>query len=71
VNSASLGARVEALPDGMRIEGVADLRWSVGSHGDHRIAMSMAVAALRAKAPVTIEDIGLHSHFFSQLLGTS
>ncbi|KIH76621.1 3-phosphoshikimate 1-carboxyvinyltransferase [Geoalkalibacter ferrihydriticus] len=54
-----LGARVEGLEDGMRIEGVADLQGGrVGSHGDHRIAMSMAVAALRARAPVTIEDIG-------------
>lgn len=53
----SLGARVEALEDGMRIEGVAGLRGArVRSHGDHRIAMSMAVAALRAAAPVTIED---------------
>jgi 3-phosphoshikimate 1-carboxyvinyltransferase len=28
----------------------------VSSHGDHRIAMSMAVAALSATAAVTIED---------------
>jgi 3-phosphoshikimate 1-carboxyvinyltransferase len=26
------------------------------SHGDHRIAMSFAIAALRAKAPITIHD---------------
>ncbi|MDO3379435.1 3-phosphoshikimate 1-carboxyvinyltransferase [Geoalkalibacter halelectricus] len=53
----ALGARVEALEDGMRIEGVAALKGGrVKSHGDHRIAMSMAVAALRATGEVTIDD---------------
>jgi prephenate dehydrogenase/3-phosphoshikimate 1-carboxyvinyltransferase len=28
----------------------------VASHGDHRIAMSFAVAALRAAAPIAIDD---------------
>jgi 3-phosphoshikimate 1-carboxyvinyltransferase len=52
-----LGAQVEAREDGMEIVGVEKLRGgSVVSHGDHRIAMSMAVAALRADGPVTIED---------------
>lgn len=54
-----LGARVEALADGMVIEGGEHLRGGeVDSHGDHRIAMSMAVAALRAGGPVTIHDTG-------------
>jgi len=54
-----LGARVEAREDGMVIEGVEALEGaSVISHGDHRIAMSMAVAALRARKPVTIADTG-------------
>ncbi|MDT8440552.1 MAG: 3-phosphoshikimate 1-carboxyvinyltransferase [Desulfuromonadales bacterium] len=52
-----LGAQVEARPDGMRIVGVERLTGvQVSSHGDHRIAMSMAVAALSASAPVTIDD---------------
>jgi 3-phosphoshikimate 1-carboxyvinyltransferase len=52
-----LGAQVEAREDGMKIVGMERLRGgSVASHGDHRIAMSMAVAALRAEGPVTIED---------------
>jgi 3-phosphoshikimate 1-carboxyvinyltransferase len=34
------------------------LAGTVASHGDHRIAMSMAVAALVAEGPVTIEDTG-------------
>ena len=52
-----LGGLVEARPDGMVITGVEQLNGgTVSSHGDHRIAMSMAVAALSARAVVTIED---------------
>lgn len=52
-----LGAQVEAREDGMIINGVEKVHGgSVSSHGDHRIAMSMAVAALRAQAPLQIED---------------
>jgi 3-phosphoshikimate 1-carboxyvinyltransferase len=54
---SKLGGRVEARPDGMFITGVEQLNGgTVSSHGDHRIAMSMAVAALSATAAVTIED---------------
>lgn len=52
-----LGAQVEARPDGMVISGVEQLNGGkVSSHGDHRIAMSLAVAALSARDAVTIED---------------
>ena len=52
-----LGGKVEACEDGMIIEGVESLAGGeVSSHGDHRIAMSMAVAALRAAGPVGIDD---------------
>lgn len=52
-----LGGLVEARPDGMVITGVEQLNGgTVSSHGDHRIAMSMAVAALSARADVTVED---------------
>lgn len=52
-----LGGQVEALEDGMRITGTGRLSGGkVSSYGDHRIAMSMAVAALRAEAEVTIVD---------------
>jgi 3-phosphoshikimate 1-carboxyvinyltransferase len=54
-----LGARVEARDDGMVIHGGQALSGgTVSSQGDHRIAMSMAVAALRATGSVTIEDTG-------------
>ncbi|HEY2386683.1 MAG TPA: 3-phosphoshikimate 1-carboxyvinyltransferase [Candidatus Binatia bacterium] len=53
----TLGARVEERPDGLVIEGPARLSGgTIDSHGDHRIAMSAAVAALVASAPVTITD---------------
>jgi 3-phosphoshikimate 1-carboxyvinyltransferase len=52
-----LGGVVEAREDGMIISGVPGLQGgSVQSHGDHRIAMSAAVAALRADSPVVIDD---------------
>lgn len=52
-----LGAVLEPRPDGMRIEGVEQLAGAeVDSHGDHRIAMSLAVAALRARSEVRIND---------------
>jgi len=54
-----LGGQAEARPDGMVIEGVEQLQGGeVMSHGDHRIAMSMAVAALSARGEVTIRDTG-------------
>ena len=54
-----LGARVEPLPDGMVIAGGRPLRGGrVASGGDHRIAMSLAVAGLCAAGPVTVEDPG-------------
>lgn len=52
-----LGAQVTALEDGMAIRGgVALGGGTASSHGDHRIAMSMAVAALGVAEPVTIVD---------------
>lgn len=52
-----LGGQVEGRPDGMVITGVEQLNGgTVTSHGDHRIAMSMAIAALSASGSVTIED---------------
>ncbi len=52
-----LGADVEAQEDGMIINGCEQLQGGqVVSHGDHRIAMSFAVAALNSSGPVTIED---------------
>ncbi len=55
-NLCALGARAEALEDGLAIEGPVALRGApVASHGDHRIAMAMAVAALAAEGATQIE----------------
>lgn len=57
----ALGVPHEALPDGLRIEGRPDrLAFSGGeidSRGDHRVAMSFAIASLRAAAPIRIADV--------------
>ncbi|NIQ93973.1 MAG: hypothetical protein GWO11_07520 [Desulfuromonadales bacterium] len=55
----ALGACVEATEDGMVIDGRESLSGGdVTSHGDHRIAMSCAVAALAAGGAVSIADTG-------------
>lgn len=53
---AALGIAVEALPDGLRIQGGRFHGGVVDSHGDHRIAMAFSLAALRADGPVRIRD---------------
>lgn len=54
-----LGATVEELPDGLVIDGPTRFAGAtIDPHGDHRIAMAAAVAALTASAPVTVTDAG-------------
>jgi 3-phosphoshikimate 1-carboxyvinyltransferase len=54
-----LGAAVKELPDGMEITGREALDGAVcESHGDHRIAMSMAVAGLAARGETVVRDAG-------------
>lgn len=59
-NLRRLGASVEEQPDGLRILGRESLPGGVFLPGfnDHRIVMSMAVAALRCDRPVEIGDAG-------------
>ena len=53
----AVGGQVEPRDDGMTICGVDQLGGgTIASCGDHRIAMSMAVAALRSSKPITISD---------------
>jgi 3-phosphoshikimate 1-carboxyvinyltransferase len=53
-----VGVPNELAPDGIRIQGGQRLRGAeIDSHGDHRIAMSFAVASLIADAPLTIRDV--------------
>lgn len=52
----ALGIEVDETPDGAVVHGGVISGGSVKSGGDHRIAMSFAVAATRAGWPVRIED---------------
>jgi 3-phosphoshikimate 1-carboxyvinyltransferase len=53
----ALGVAVEEYEDGMAIEGSGGFAGgTIDSRGDHRIAMSFAVASLRARAPLRILD---------------
>lgn len=52
-----LGAQIEPLEDGLRVTGGQPLAGGkINSRGDHRIAMSMAIAALQTEDAVIIED---------------
>jgi 3-phosphoshikimate 1-carboxyvinyltransferase len=52
----ALGVDAEPTPDGIRIRGGRLGGGRVDSHGDHRIAMSFAMAALRANGEIRIDD---------------
>ena len=54
LRAASLDAQEQ--PDGITITGASLAACEVDSHGDHRIAMAMATAALMATAEVTVHD---------------
>ena len=51
-----LGIAVEESSDGALIEGGTLQGGEIESHGDHRIAMAFAMAALRAEGPIHILD---------------
>jgi 3-phosphoshikimate 1-carboxyvinyltransferase len=58
----ALGIHAQPTPDGMIIEGRGGQagpvfgQGSIASHGDHRIAMAFAIAALRAAGTLRIDD---------------
>ena len=58
---AQLGIPHRVLPDGIRIQGRAEgpvfTAGTVDSCGDHRVAISFAVASLRAAGPIRIGDV--------------
>jgi 3-phosphoshikimate 1-carboxyvinyltransferase len=76
---ATFGVAHEVLPDGIAIEGGSLGGGVIRTYHDHRIAMSFAIAALRAGAPVTVLDCdhvatsfpGFHSLAHSLGLGIS
>ena len=68
-----LGVAHSVLPDGMRIEGrgagPAFSGGEVDSFGDHRIAMSFAIASLRAAKPISIRDVANVATSFPGFVG--
>jgi 3-phosphoshikimate 1-carboxyvinyltransferase len=53
----ALGAAIDATPDGFVVEGPVALRGgTVDSHGDHRLAMALAVAGLVAQDEVVVQN---------------
>ena len=53
----AIGAQCELLPDGIRIQGGRLRGGRIDSHGDHRIAMSFAMASVRASEAIEIDDV--------------
>lgn len=57
-----LGAQVTELPDGLEINGVAELACvpglEVDAWNDHRIAMSLAIAAQKCREPIVLTGAG-------------
>ena len=53
---AAVGIGVRETPDGMIVQGGVAKGGTVESHGDHRIAMAFAMAALRSAGPISIKD---------------
>ena len=63
---ASLGADVLETADGFILQGCRLTGGQVvDSHGDHRLAMALAVAGLACQKPVTILDAGIISEIIS------
>jgi len=67
-----LGVEHQLLPDGLWIRGAEALTGgTIDSCGDHRIAMAFAVAALRARAPIEIQDVANVATSFPGFVGTA
>jgi len=55
----AMGANIQSLEDGFVVEGPTRLVGTrVSSHGDHRLAMALAVAGLVASGETDIDDVG-------------
>lgn len=61
----ALGARFESKPDGFVIQGRSCLDGGVvDPHGDHRLAMSLALVGLSARQPVEVLNAGIIAESF-------
>lgn len=74
---SALGADIEATDDGFVVRGTGGLRGgTIGSHGDHRLAMLGAIAGLASREGVAVEGMEAaavsypgFTHDLAQLLG--
>ncbi|MFN3919140.1 MAG: 3-phosphoshikimate 1-carboxyvinyltransferase [Methylohalobius sp.] len=67
----ALGIDARPTPDGMVVRGGRIGSGRVNSHGDHRIAMAFAIAALKAQGPIEIEDCANVSTSFPNFVDLS
>lgn len=66
-----LGADIEELPDGFVVQGPTRLQGAaVSSHGDHRLAMMLAVAGLIAEGETVVDDIACAADSFPGFVET-
>ena len=65
-----LGAAVEEKPDGFIVDGTGGLPGGaqVGAHGDHRLAMALAVAGLAAERPSVVTGAEMMAESFPGFL---
>jgi len=66
----ALGAAAEEYPDGFTIHGGSLKGGTVHPHGDHRLAMALAVAGLAASQAVTIEQAEIIAESFPAFVST-
>ena len=65
-----LGAEIEPRPDGFAVSGPTPLKGAaVHSHGDHRLAMALAVAGLVARGETVVEDTACIADSFPDFTG--
>lgn len=60
-----LGVDIDETPDGFRVQGGREMRAApVDHHGDHRLAMSLALTGLVSASPVVIRQPGIMRESF-------
>jgi 3-phosphoshikimate 1-carboxyvinyltransferase len=67
----AVGIEVEETPDGMDVVGGSIRGGTVDSKGDHRVAMSMAIASAHAEGPIEILDTANVATSFPDFVATA
>jgi 3-phosphoshikimate 1-carboxyvinyltransferase len=68
---SGLGVTFDETPDGFAIEGRGEVRGGAGeAHGDHRLAMSLAVAGLAARQPTRVAGAEIVAESFPDFAHT-